>query len=125
MTGDDTTAKAVGVVSVPTYGSAAGQRVVTPQAALAAEIARTNAAVEWLAVQVGELKPDALIRGTKSIRRTEMSDGSVKTVTEAGSVRNELLALFIEERRHLHALCRDALSVKTVEPPSGGWPRAV
>lgn len=111
-------------MSEPTYG-AIGSEPISPQAALVAEIARTNAAIEWLAAQVGELKPAELIRGTKSIRRIEDSDGSVKTVTEAGSVRHELLALFIEERRHLHALCRDALSVRTAEPPTGGWPRAV
>lgn len=111
-------------MSDPTYGTAA-VNPLAPQEALLAEIARTNAAVEWLAGQVGELKPEQLVRGTKSIRRTEESDGSVKTVTEAGSARHELLALFIEERRHLHALCRDALSVRTAEPPTGGWPRAV
>lgn len=107
-----------------TYGAALPVPI-SPHAALLAEIARTNAAVEWLAAQVGELKPEALHRGTKSVRRTEDSDGSVKTVTEAGNVRHELLSLFIEERRHLHALCRDVLSVKPSGEPPGGWPRAV
>jgi hypothetical protein len=34
------------------------------------------------------------------------------------------LQLFIEERRHLRDLLRDALNVKTEPAPTGGWPRA-
>jgi hypothetical protein len=109
---------------VPTYGTPDAS--TSPQAALLAEIARTAGVVDWLAGQVGELKPDQLIRGTKSIRRIEDADGSVKTITEAGTARHELLQLFIEERRHLHALCRDALNVKSSGPTAtGGWPSAV
>lgn len=106
----------------PTYGTPAQ---VTAHEALLAEIARTSGAVEWLQAQVAELSPDQLIRGTRSVKRTEDATGT-KTVTEAGTARHELLQLLIEERRHLHALCRDALNVKTpLGEPSGGWPRAV
>ena len=107
-----------------TYGTP--DATLTPQAALLAEIARSAGAVEWLSKQVAELKADQLIRGTKSVRRIEDADGGIKTITEAGTARHELLQLFIEERRFLHALCRDALTVKSSEPsPPGGWPRAV
>jgi hypothetical protein len=104
-----------------TYSQPATTRL-TPLQALHAEIDRTNAAIEWLAEQIHALTPDQLIRGTRSVKRTEDANG-IRTVTEAGSTRHELLALFIEERRHLHALCRDALATKSTDT-GGGWPRA-
>lgn len=106
----------------PTYGT--GERsTITPQEALLREIDRTNAAIDWLQIQIHALTSDQLIRGTRSVKRIEDASG-VRTVTEAGSTRHELLALFIEERRHLHALCRDALSMRGPDSTSGGWPRA-
>jgi hypothetical protein len=90
-----------------TYGT---PEAVTARRALDDEIARTSAAVEWLREQIAGLTPDQLIKGTKSVRRTE-EGGDVKTTTEAGMVRHPWLALYMEERRFLHALCRDGLNL--------------
>ena len=76
--------------------------------ALQAELARTAGAVEWLREQVARLTPDQLVRGTRFVRRTDGTRGTA-TVTEVGSARHELLRLYMEERRHLHALCRDII----------------
>jgi hypothetical protein len=96
-------------VSEPaTYGT---PQSLTARDALLAELGRTSGAVEWLREQIGALTPDQLVRGTKYVRRTE-KDGDVATTTEAGAVRHEWLQLYMEERRFLHALCRDALSLK-------------
>jgi hypothetical protein len=94
---------------VTTYGTP--PEGLTARDALLAELARTSGAVEWLRGQVAELQPDQLVRGTKYVRRTE-KDGEVATTTEAGAARHELLALYMEERRFLHALCRDALAMR-------------
>lgn len=101
------TPKAAPAEQPATYGTA---RPIGTKAALSAEIARTNAAVEWLHTQIGALTPDQLIRGTKFVRRTQSEKDGESTVTEAGAVRHELLALYLEERRHLHALIRDGLA---------------
>ena len=103
-----------------TYGTPAA---LSAREALLAELGRTSGAVEWLRAQIGGLTPDQLVRGTKYVRRTE-KDGEVATVTEAGAVRHEWLQLYMEERRFLHALCRDALSLR--EQPAGdvSWPTA-
>lgn len=103
-----------------TYSAATG--AVSPLEALHREIDRTTAAVEWLQTQIRTLTPEQLTRGTRSVKRIEDSTGT-RTVTEAGNTRHELLALYMEERRHLHALIRDALQVKTTDN-AGGWPRA-
>lgn len=94
-------------VEVPTYGS---PRPIGAKAALAEEIARTHASVEWLREQIAALSPGDLIRGTKYVRRTESEKDGTSTTTEAGATRHELLQLYIEERRHLHALIRDGLA---------------
>jgi len=86
-----------------------------PREVLLAEIARTQAAVEWLAGQVAALDTDALIKGTRYVRTTTTEDGKRKTVAEAGTARHELLALYMEERHHLRGLCRDALRVDLEE----------
>jgi hypothetical protein len=101
-------AKAATPATSATYGGT--PRPITTKAALAAEIARTNAAVEWLQGQIAALAPTDLIRGTKFVRRTESEKDGTSTTTEAGAVRHELLALYLEERRHLHALIRDGLA---------------
>jgi hypothetical protein len=93
--------------------------------ALLAELARTNAAVEWLRGEVAKLTPDQLIRGTRYVRRTE-KDGDVATTTEAGAARHEFLALYMEERRFLRQLVIDALDHR-LDPPaptgdSPAWP---
>jgi hypothetical protein len=108
--------------SARTYGTP--NAAITPREALLAEIARTTGAIEWLQQEIAQLEPEQLYRGTRSVKRVDNGDGGTRTTTEAGSTRHELLALFIEERRHLHALCRDALSLKQPDAPTGGWPRA-
>lgn len=95
-------------MSDPTYGT---PETLTARDALLAELGRTSGAVEWLRTQVAALEPDQLVRGTRYVRRTE-KDGEVATTTEAGAARHELLQLYMEERRFLHALCRDALAMK-------------
>jgi hypothetical protein len=94
------------VTEPATYGT---PQSLTARDALLAELGRTSGAVEWLREQIGGLTPDQLVRGTKYVRRTE-KDGDVSTTTEAGAVRHEWLQLYMEERRFLHALCRDALA---------------
>ncbi len=95
-------------MSAPTYGTPEPRAA---RDALLGELARTEAAVEWLREQVAQLEPEQLVRGTKYVRRTE-KDGEIATTTEAGAARHELLQLYMEERRFLHALCRDALAIK-------------
>lgn len=91
-----------------TYGTRNGG-TPDPRAALLAEIARTEAAIEWLRVQVEALGPDDLVGGTRFVRTRTKSDGEETTTTEAGVVRHGLVALYLEERHHLRGLCRDAL----------------
>lgn len=108
-----------------TYGTP--QEGLTARAALDEEIRRTAGAISWLQVQVAELNPEHLTKGTKFVRTVTASDGTKSTVAEAGMARHPLLQLLIEERKHLHALCRDALAVdaRTASPPSvGPWSRA-
>lgn len=106
-----------------TYG-AGDAKPTTARDALLSEISRTQASIEWLSVQLGELKPEQLVTGTKFVRTTTNPEGGKTVVAEAGSVRHELLALFIEERRHLHALCRDLISAEAKGPAVGSWPAA-
>ena len=109
-----------------TYGTA--KKDLDARAALDEEIRRTAGAVDWLQEQVAALEPDQLTKGTKFVRTTTAADGSKTTVAEAGVARHELLQLLIEERRHLHALCRDALAADQragTPPAAGGWPRAI
>lgn len=80
-----------------------------PRSVVLAEIARTTAAVEWLAAEVGSLSPEALVKGTRFVRTTTDAEGNKVTVAEAGVVRHGLLALYLEERHHLRGLCRDAM----------------
>jgi hypothetical protein len=107
------------VTEQATYGT---PQFLTARDALLAELGRTSGAVEWLREQIGALTPDQLVRGTKYVRRTE-KDGDVSTTTEAGAVRHEWLQLYMEERRFLHALCRDALALKEA-PGESAWPTA-
>lgn len=96
-----------------TYGTSGES--VDPASALLAEIARTTAAVEWLAGEVAALGAEALVKGTRYVRTTTDKDGIKTTVAEAGTVRHGLLSLYIEERRHLHELCRSALRLRIDE----------
>ena len=110
----------------PTYGAA--KTGLDARAALDDEIRRTAGAIEWLQTQVAALEPDQLTKGTKFVRTTTAPGGEKTTVAEAGVARHELLQLLIEERRHLHALCRDALAADQragAPPAAGGWPRAI
>lgn len=91
-----------------------------PRAVLLAEMARTTAAVEWLHEQISALGPEALVKGTRFVRTTTDEDGRKVTVAEAGTVRHGLLALYIDERRHLHELCRDALRLGIDEQAEEG-----
>lgn len=91
-----------------TYGTTSPD-VPDPKAVLVAEIARTEAAVTWLAERIADLDPDSLVKGTKFVRTTTNSDGEKTTTAEAGVVRHGLVALYLEERHHLRGLCRDAL----------------
>lgn len=102
-----------------TYGNGSTPST-DPVAVLLAEITRTAAAVEWLGEQVATLGPEALVKGTRFVRTTTNEAGEKVTVAEAGTVRHGLLALYIEERRHLHELCRDALRLRINEDQSEG-----
>lgn len=96
-----------------TYGTAGAEQ--DPRAVLLAEIARTTAAVEWLAEQVKALDVDQLVKGTKFVRTTTTADGEKTTTAEAGVIRHGLIALYLEERHHLRGLCRDAMRMDIEE----------
>lgn len=97
-----------------TYGTP-DEADVDPKAVLVAEIARTEAAVAWLAERIGALDPDSLVKGTKFVRTTTNAEGEKTTTAEAGVVRHGLVALYLEERHHLRGLCRDALRMDIEE----------
>lgn len=100
-----------------TYG-APPEKDPDPRSALLAEIARTEAAVEWLQQEVAALEADALVKGTRFVRTVTDNDGSKVTTAEAGVVRHGLVALYLEERHHLRGLCRDAMRME-IEDDSG------
>ena len=102
-----------------TYGTA-GDQAPDPAEVLLAEIARTTAAVQWLHEQVSTLGAEALVKGTRFVRTTTDDNGKKVTVAEAGVVRHGLLTLYLEERQHLRALCRDALRIRPEEDTGEG-----
>jgi hypothetical protein len=84
-----------------------------PGEGLLAEVHRTAGVIAWVEAQIvrvtGET-PDNLVRGTRSVKRSEHSQNGTETVTEAGPGVHEWLQLWQKERRHFVEVCRVTLA---------------
>jgi len=87
---------------------------VDPATALLEEVRRSSGAVKWLRTRIVDLAPDALIRGTRLVRRTEDQDGTT-TVTEVGPAVHLWWRLYQEERKHLSVVSKAALDAGVQE----------
>ncbi len=91
---------------------------VDPGEALLGEVRRTAGVVAWLDAQVQRVMGDSadnLIRGTRSIKRTDSAEHGLTTVTEAGPGVHEWLKLWQAERSHLVKVASAALAAGVQE----------
>jgi hypothetical protein len=85
---------------------------IGPAEGLLAEVHRTAGAIAWLEAQIIRVTgdaPDTLIRGTRSLKRTETEDGTF-TTTEVGPGVHDWLQLWQRERQHFVQVCRVTLA---------------
>jgi len=82
---------------------------------------RSAGRVVWLRIQVEDLEPADLVRGTTLVRRTEETPagprpgpGSVVTLTEAKPGKHMWWRLLMEEEDRLRSIARDLAHVKAV-----------
>lgn len=105
-------------VAAVTYGA---PREVDPAVWLLEEVARTAGIVDWLAGRIRELAPDALVQGVREIRSKigPAIDGAeraeLERVTTVAQVPSVWLDLYLRERKHLVAVCRDTLAAGVQE----------
>jgi hypothetical protein len=105
--------EAAASLAVVTYGL---PREVAPDVALLEEVHRTAGHVAWLADVVGQLEREEVTWGLAE--ETDMpggedKDGGVLTKHKAGV--NVWVQLYQQERKHLAAVCRDALAAGIAE----------
>lgn len=90
-------------------------RDVDPGTALLEEVARAAGVVAWLVEKVGSLPDDdAVVRGTRFVRRKETSAG-VETTTEVGAQVHVWWAMLERERDRLTRACAAALAAGVEE----------
>jgi hypothetical protein len=73
-----------------------------PSALMLALVREQAGIVAWLREEVGKLTPEALVRGTRYVRRTTTTVGQFPgetTVTEAGQTEHVLSVMYARERR--------------------------
>lgn len=75
---------------------------VDPEAMILALVRQQAQIVGWLRAEVARLDPEALVRGTRAVRRTVTSAGQFPgetTTTEAGAAEHVLSVMYARERR--------------------------
>lgn len=93
--------KVVAARAVETFGLA---RDIDPRDALLEEVHRTAGVVDWLRQRVQELDPEQVVWGTVEIRQ-----GDEDTEVQRAEV-NTWVELYQKERRHLVAVCKEAIT---------------
>lgn len=98
--------------AVATYGL---PREVAPDVALLEEVHRTAGHVAWLAEVVGQLEQGEVTWGLAEETDAPITDGGGGVTTKHKAAVNVWVKLYQDERRHLAAVCRDALAAGIAE----------
>jgi hypothetical protein len=99
-------------LAVATYGL---PREVAPDQALLEEVHRTAGHVAWLGKVVGQLEQGEVTWGLAEETDAPVTDGGGGTTTKSKAGVNVWVKLYQDERRHLAAVCRDALAAGIAE----------
>lgn len=104
--------QAAALAAVATYGL---PREVAPDVALLEEVHRTAGHVAWLADVVGQLERDELTWGLAEETDAPVTDNGGGVTSKHKAAVNVWVKLYQDERRHLAAVCRDALAAGIAE----------
>lgn len=99
-------------LAVVTYGL---PREVAPDVALLEEVHRTAGHVAWLGEVVGQLEQGEVTWGLAEETDAPITDGGGGVTTKHKAAVNVWVKLYQDERRHLAAVCRDALAAGIAE----------
>lgn len=98
--------------AVATYGL---PREVAPDQALLEEVHRTAGHVAWLGEVVGRLEQGEVTWGLAEETDAPITDGGGGVTTKHKAAVNVWVKLYQDERKHLAAVCRDALAAGIAE----------
>jgi hypothetical protein len=105
--------EAAAELAVATYGL---PREVAPDVALLEEVHRTAGHVAWLAEVVGQLEQGEVTWGlAEETDAPPGENGGAGVTTKSKAAVNVWVKLYQDERRHLAAVCRDALAAGIAE----------